>query len=44
MDCKNCPEKKKADYWYRVTTTILTIIGGVCGGIVGALIVRLFGN
>ena len=44
MSCENCPEKRRADYWHRVTTTILSIIGGVGGALVASLVIRLLGN
>lgn len=44
MNCEMCLEKKRADYWHRIATFLLTIIGGMFGGIVGWMIVGLFGN
>ena len=41
MNCEICSEKKRADYWHRIATFLLTIIGCAFGGIVGWVIVRL---
>ena len=44
MDCKNCFQKQRADYWHRVATILLGTIGGALGGLIGGLFIRLFGN
>lgn len=43
-DCINCYEKKRADYWHQVATFLLTIIGGVVGGVVGTWVIKLLGG
>ena len=44
MDCEKCSEKIRADYWHRIATFLMTIIGGVVGGLVGCWVVNLLGN
>lgn len=41
MDCKNCFQKQRADYWHRVTRILLGIIGGALGGLIGSFICLL---
>ncbi len=44
IKCENCPEKKETDYWHRVATVLMTIIGGEIGAVVGYFVIRLFCN
>lgn len=44
MDCRDCFQKKRADYWHRVACALFAIIGGVVGGIVGIMIIKLLGG
>ena len=44
MKCENCPEKKRADYWHKTATFLMSIVGGVSGGIIGLFIMKLVGN
>jgi len=43
-DCENCFQKQRADYWHRIASILLGLIGGVVGGLIGGLCIRLFCN
>lgn len=44
VKCENCPEKKRADHWHKTATFLMSIVGGVSGGIIGFFITKLVGN
>ncbi len=37
-------ERKRADYWHEIATFLMAIIGGVLGGAVGIIVIKLFCN
>lgn len=41
MNCENCHEKKRADYWFGVSTILFSVIGGVIGAVIAYGITKL---
>lgn len=33
MNCKDCFEKKRADYWHTVASVSFSVIGGIMGAV-----------
>lgn len=44
MNCKDCPNKRRAGYWYKVATVLLAIIGGIMGSFIAFGCIKLFCN